>query len=171
MQPQSGACQYNTRGRPHPTRFLLSWVSHFLSFSFAGQLPWEGTLDMLPRRGDGRRAADVESDDIDKQSGNGQGTEQQCLWEDDAKEGIQRIVSRPYQAQSDADGHEHQRILIAALADDEAVFPMRLERGHEHGAEDPGGAQGRQEPKRDGEAAAHLSQDDQADPQPYRFEA
>ncbi len=50
-----------------------------MSFSFAGQLPWEGTLDMLPRRGDGRRAADVESDDIDKQSGNGQGTEQQCL--------------------------------------------------------------------------------------------
>src|SRR5712691_11006467 len=48
---------------------------------------------------------------------------------------------------------------------------MALEGGHEHGAEDPGCAQGRQEPKRDGESAAHLSQDDKADPQPGRFEA
>lgn len=90
---------------------------------------------------------------------------------DDAKEGIQRIVSRPYKAQSDADGHEHQCVLIAALTHDEAVFPMTLEGGHEHGAEDPGGAQGRQEPKRNGEAAAHFPQNDKADPQPYRFEA
>src|SRR6266700_1589912 len=78
------------------TRFRLSRVSHSLSFSFAGRLLCEGTLDILPRRGDSRRATDVESDDIDKQSSNGQDTEQQCLWEDNAKEGIQRIVSRPY---------------------------------------------------------------------------
>src|SRR5205085_10826884 len=48
---------------------------------------------------------------------------------------------------------------------------MTLERRHEHGAEDPRRAQRRQEPQRQGEAAAHLPQDHQADPEPSWFEA
>ena len=48
---------------------------------------------------------------------------------------------------------------------------MTLERRHEHGAEDPCRAQRRQEPQRQGEAAAHLPQDHQADPEPSWFEA
>src|SRR5260370_37838161 len=108
MQPQSGACRCNTRGRPRPTRFLLSWVAHFLSFSFADRLSWAGTLDILPRRDDNRWAADEDTNNIDKQGSDCQHAEQQRLWEIDPKEGIQRIASWPDQAQSDAHDQQHQ---------------------------------------------------------------
>src|SRR5260370_16316568 len=120
---------------------------------------------------DHSRTADEETDDIDEQGSNSQHAEEQRLWESYSKERIQRVASGSSESQSDAHGHQDQRVLIAALTHDEAVFPMTLERRHEHGAEDPRCTQRRQEPQRQGEAAAHLPQDHQGDPEPPRFEA
>src|SRR5579859_6591462 len=87
-----------------------------------------------PGRRSGCRTADEESDDIDEHCGGGQYAEQRCLRQSDPKEGVQRIVAGSPDSNSNAHGHQYQRILVAALTHDEAVFPMTLEGRHEHRA-------------------------------------
>src|SRR6266516_786910 len=146
----------------------LSWCSSFPLFSMTCKPLGSRRPDISFR--DRSRTADEETDDIDEQGSNSQHAEEQRLWESYSKEGVQRIASGSCKSESDAYGHQHQRVLVAALTHDKAVFPMTLERRHEHDAEDPCRTQRRQEPQRQGETTAHLPQDHQADPEPNRFE-
>src|SRR5260370_42264627 len=81
---------------------------------------------------DRSRTADEETDDIDEQGSNGQHAEQQRLREDDAKEGIQRIVSGSYESDNQARGEQLERQVQAMIPVPENVVPMNLDIRNEH---------------------------------------